>query len=415
MELSREAERTEPGRMNRRAVTVLSLGHFINDAYSSTIYPLLPLLAFQLRLTELQVFFLGPVLSITSAFMQPLYGFVADRHSRRMFAVLGPVVSGCFISLIGVAPTYWVLLIVLFCGGVGTGAFHPQAVSLAAKTSGDRHRLGVSLFSSSGTLGFALGPLIMALIVGPSDLSRTTYMIGFGVIATLLLYVYCPVIKHRTPAAHRSAAGLSLLLRTLRGVRGPLVILFTITLSRAAIYQLMGNYVPFILKEEGFGMKATGAALTAFMLAGAMGSFAGGAVAERVGGRALSVISGVLAAVFLGAGFLVHGAPGIAFMAVGSFALMTIIPVNITQAQELAPTETSTVSALLMGFAWGVGSLAAPSLGPLAATVGFRTVLLIVVGLPLLAGFWALALPEERKTALKSIEEIPLGASTSGD
>lgn len=37
----------------------------------------------------------------------------------------------------------------------------------------------------------------------------------------------------------------------------------------------------------------------------------------------------------------------------GGLVLLFTIPVNVVMAQELAPAQTGTVSALMMGFAWG--------------------------------------------------------------
>ncbi|MBI3951232.1 MAG: MFS transporter [Acidobacteria bacterium] len=415
MERTRGEGQGEQGRMDRTAVAVLSVAHFISDSYSSTIYPLLPLLAAKLHLTELQVFFLVPTLSITSAFMQPVYGVIADRYTRRMFAVLGPAVTGCFFSLIGVAPSFWMLLALLVCGGLGVGAFHPQAVSLAAEAGGNRRRFSVSLFSSMGTLGFATGPLMIALVVGAAGLSKTPYMIGSGVLASLLLYLYGPASRQSLSTVGQQRQSVGLGLRALKTVRGSLAILFIISLSRSAVYLLLGNYLPFILRDEGYSLKATGGALTIYMLTGALGSFAGGGVAGWVGERTLNVISGVLTTVFLISACLVHGPLGMAILALGTCALLSIIPVNITQAQALAPGQTSTVSALLMGLAWGTGSLAVPTIGPMATTLGFRPVLMFMAVLPLLTGFLALALPKEREPAVKGMKDVSLSVTPSGD
>jgi FSR family fosmidomycin resistance protein-like MFS transporter len=400
--------------MNKRAVAILSLGHLINDTYPSTIYPLLPLLAGQLQLGERQVFFLLPVLSITGAFMQPVYGLLADRYSRRMFAVLGPAVSGCFISLIGVAPSYWTLLACLFCGGVGSGAFHPQAVSLSAQAGGDRRQVAVSVFMSAGTLGLAVGPLMIALIVGATDLSSTVFTMGLGLIASLLLYLYCPSPSQRVVENPRPGPGSPLGWRRLAVVQAPLLILYSISLSRAALHMLIGNFLPFILKAEGYSVEATGGVLSAYMLAGALGSFAGGPLAEWIGERAVNWGSGLVTTVCLVFAFFLPGIPAVALLALGAFALMSVTPVNVTQAQELAPGRMSTVSAVLMGLVWGVGSLAPPLVGPLAVNWGFRPVLMMAAVLPCLTGFLAFALPEG-KPLRKGLSEVPLIVSSTGD
>ena len=102
----------------------LCTGHFVNDLYSSTIYPLLPLLKAHLALTSSQVFWLAPLYAVSSSLMQPVYGFISDRYARRSLVVFGPAVTGLFVSMIGLAPSYGVLMIVLVAGGVGIGSFH---------------------------------------------------------------------------------------------------------------------------------------------------------------------------------------------------------------------------------------------------------------------------------------------------
>lgn len=392
-------------RTNKPAIAALSLGHFVNDTYTSNIYPLLPLLALKLHLTELQVFSLVPTLAITAAIMQPVFGFVTERVSQRLFAIIGPAVTGCCISLIGVAPSYGMLLALLFIGGMGAGTFHPQAVSLVARASGHKRRVGVSLFTAAGTFGFALGPFIAASAIGAGDVSRTIYLMGGGVVAAIFVSFYCPTGDRRGTDT-RPKAGLQSLLRALRAVRGPLGTLYLISLSRAIVHMLIDNYVPFILSGEGYTIEAIGTILTAFLLAGAMGSLAGGTLSEKLGGHLLGAISGGAATLLLGLSFLTHGPLSILLMTLGSFALMTMMPVNIAWAQELVPRETSTVSALLMGLVWGVASIAVPAVGPLVTSWGFRPILVGASLLPFLTGVLALWLPRADDAA--SLEERPV-------
>ena len=104
-------------REGRRALLILGFGHFVNDLHTSTLYPLLPLIARKLHLSEAEVFWLAPLLNFTSSLMQPVYGFLADRYSRRAFAIAGPAIAGSFLSLIGTATSYGMLLLFLILGG----------------------------------------------------------------------------------------------------------------------------------------------------------------------------------------------------------------------------------------------------------------------------------------------------------
>lgn len=379
------------------ALVFLGLGHFISDSYSSTIYPLLPLLAGKLALTQGQVFWLAPLLNITSSIMQPIYGFLADRYTRRAFAVAGPAITGFFVSMIGTADSYWMLVCLLVCGGIGIGSFHPQGAALAARANQDHRRVAVSVFSSSGTLGFALGPIIIASVVGAVGLSKTYYMVLFGFVASFLLARYVPTPDEHDPKHSHNGDRLKELAVALRAVWRPMVILYLITVSRSALYIVINNYMPFVLAGRGYGLRATGAVLTSYLLAGAIGGIVGGIVADRSGGQLITVASGILAPPLLAVAFLSSGPLSIALLVIGGFGLMSVMSVNIASAQELAPRETSTVSALMMGLAWGIGSLAPAALEPLTQPIGFGGVLALLTAFPFLTSLLALCLPVEKK------------------
>src|SRR5262249_48955833 len=87
---------TPRSRMTKKdKVTLAGLcaGHFVNDGYSSIIFPILPLLKDALHLTTAQVFWLAPLYAISSSLMQPVYGFISDRYARRFFTVFGPAIT----------------------------------------------------------------------------------------------------------------------------------------------------------------------------------------------------------------------------------------------------------------------------------------------------------------------------------
>src|SRR5262252_6346998 len=133
---------------DKLTLAVLCAGHFVNDSYSSIIYPLLPLIKIKLGLSAAQIFWLAPLYAVSSSLMQPVYGIISDRYFRRFFAVAGPALTGIFVSMIGLAPSYGLLILVLVCGGIGIGSFHPQAAAMAATAAAGRRRVGMAMFSA---------------------------------------------------------------------------------------------------------------------------------------------------------------------------------------------------------------------------------------------------------------------------
>jgi FSR family fosmidomycin resistance protein-like MFS transporter len=86
-----------------------------------------------------------------------------------------------------------------------------------------------------------------------------------------------------------------------------------------------------------------------------------------------------------------------AAISIGGLLLQSTLPVNVTYAQLLAPVGAATVSSLMMGFAWGVGSVMVPIVGLLGDVLGLPTALLCISGVPLLAAVLAAQLPESAR------------------
>jgi FSR family fosmidomycin resistance protein-like MFS transporter len=80
---------------------VIAAAHAVNDAYASFIPPLLPRIMDELGLSIALAATLAVAFSIAASLPQPLFGYLADRYGRRIFAVLGPVLSAVFVSTIG--------------------------------------------------------------------------------------------------------------------------------------------------------------------------------------------------------------------------------------------------------------------------------------------------------------------------
>lgn len=66
--------------------------------------------------------FLSSVMQIP-ALLIPFIGILADRISARFFIILAPALTAIPMSLIGVAPGYGILLILLFIAGISVALF----------------------------------------------------------------------------------------------------------------------------------------------------------------------------------------------------------------------------------------------------------------------------------------------------
>lgn len=399
---------------SKTTIILLSVGHLVLDSYSSFLVPILPLLALKLGLTPAQAGFLIPVMMISSSLMQPVYGIISDRYFKRALTVAGPLVAAVFISSIGLANSLPMLLVLTVIGGIGVGAFHPQSAALAHRAAMDwkpeRQGTVMSIFSSAGTVGYALGPLIISTCVALYGLEHSYYTMGFGIVATALLWLYCPPLEQKKRAA--DAPPLSQLLKD---AWVPLTILYFAVVLRSAASVSIQSYLPFWLKEHGLDLQFSSLIITGFIFFGGIGGFFGGALADRFGARRVSMVSVLIATPILLAGFLTQGLLSYGLIMFGGLCLNLPLPISVVMAQRLVPGGASTVSALVMGFAWGLGALLTPVTGKLGEGLGLTKALLIVALWPLASAFLFWRFPKDEMIAHPLTEASLREAFASGD
>jgi FSR family fosmidomycin resistance protein-like MFS transporter len=226
-------------------------------------------------------------------------------------------------------------------------------------------------------------------------LSATPWLVipGVAVLTGILLRRVPPVER-----LHESASEGGI--RALRPYARPLSLLYSIVVLRTLTGVSFGTFVPVLLTRRGMSLAEAGTAASIFLCAVGAGGFVGGPLADRFGARRLIVASLVAAVPFLAAAPLFDGWALVAMIAAGGFLLQSTLPVNVTFAQVIAPISAATVSSLMMGFAWGVGGLAAPLVGLLADRMGIERTLMLMSLMPLVAAALALPLPAARATPI---------------
>ncbi len=394
-------------RTNKRTIGLLSSAHFVLDSYSSFLFPLLPLLATKLQLTPAQIGLLTPTLMISSSLMQPVYGMISDRYLKRSMAVFGPLIAAIFLSCIGLASSLPMLMAIVIIGGIGIGSFHPQAaalVSRAASADGhNRHQgLVMSAFSSAGTVGYALGPIIIAGIVYQFGLEHSYYTVIWGVAMWVVMLRYCPALERKAKAADAPSLKSALMAAWV-----PLTLLYFAVVLRSAVSVSVQTFLPFSLQHSGLTTTGISLVLTGFLFFGGVGGFFGGALADRFGARRVSLLAMLLATPMLVAAFSLEGMPSYLLLMAGGTALNLPIPISVVMAQRMVPGGASTVSALMMGFAWGAGALIAPLTGVISVHRGFAQALLLISLLPLISAALLWRYPKDEFYASKSSRAVP--------
>jgi FSR family fosmidomycin resistance protein-like MFS transporter len=371
-----------------RSVLTLAAAHFFIDNYSTMLGAMLPFLHRQLNLSMSEAGILGGVLALSSSFMQPVYGYLADRFQHRMFAVLSPAIAAIFISCIGIAPSFSALVVLLVLGGAGVAAFHPQGAAITSEVSGRDHGYQMSVFITSGMIGYGLGPVYITTIIGLVGLHRSYWAALPGIAMSFYLFFFGPSPERVEVKARRSQFS-----QQVRRQFKHLVILYFLVVVRSAIQVVFVSFLPLYFTHLGFSEVQGSRFLTLFLLAGGTAGFVGGVMADRFGGKAIITLS-MIGSLPLLLGFLWTSGPLSIFLcAAGGAVLLCTMAVNIVMAQKLVPEGASTVSALMMGLAWGMGGIFVPITGFLSDAFGMQAALTAMVLLTVPGFFLGLALP----------------------
>ena len=364
----------------RRVVIAVGIAHFINDAYSSFLSPLLPRLMANLGMSIAVAAGLAMTWSLAGSLLQPAAGYLADRHGRKFFVIGGPLISGVFLSLIGLAPSVEILALILIAGGIGSAAFHPPGAAMSGGASEGRGSgLRMSAFAFGGLFGFAVGPLLVVGLVAAVGLSGMW-------IAMIPAIVVCAVLFKVLPAdrPHPDAAPPPRPMELVRTLRGPLGVIFGISLLSGFIQRMFMTLSPIISFRDGLS-EAGGALVLSVYLAGqAIGTIMGGILTDRMDRvYLLAGLTGFAIPAHFFAFWLPAGSPLMLLSAgVAGCLNLALMPLAVVLAQEILPHSKGVGSAIVMGLAWSAASVGVIGFGFVADAVGPRTA--AIISLPLL-------------------------------
>jgi len=371
----------------------LSLVHFTGDFYGAFLNPLLPLFVDKLSLSLTQVGFMAGLSRFLAFVVQPTAGYLADHYRTRFFLLGGPLLAVVFMPLIGVAPSFLVLMFFVSMGSIGVSMFHPTSAGMVPQYAGSHMGLCMSLFNLGGTLAFGLGPVFIAFFVSAYGLETSPLTMVPGLVVIIFLFKIVPV-----PATEGIAqlGFLGSIREAFGAVWRPIFMIWAVMVLRSFVGQTFMTFIPIYYSGQGFSLLSIGTVVALFSVAGAISGVLAGHLSDRFGYKPLFILSHGLATPSL---YLLLLLPGnwiylSAFLA--GFFLMATLPLGVTMAQEIAPKGKSMVSSLMMGLAWGTGGMMAPLAGKLADLFSIGPVLSSLAIIPLLTVGLIAMLPDRK-------------------
>jgi FSR family fosmidomycin resistance protein-like MFS transporter len=387
--VARPAERVRP---DMRLLGLLALGHMVVDINQGSFAAILPFLKSSLALSYTATGIIVLAANTTSSLIQPLFGYLADKTARRWLLPLSVGLSSLGLGFIGLAPSYAVVLALVVITGFGVAAYHPEGYRTATGVAGDRKATGVSIFSTGGNVGVALGPPLVTALVTAFGLPGMLGMLVPGVLVAGLLTLALPMLSAPTaPRAHASAGRGDTMARAM-------ALLIVVITFRSWAQLGFTTYVPFYYIEVLHGdPRMVGMLLAVFLGAGVVGTLVAGPIADRIGIRRYVVSVFLLATPIAVAVLVAPPVLMLPILAALGFVLVSTFTVSVVLGQAYMPRNPGMASGLIVGPAIGAGGLGATALGWVADRWGLASALWISAFMPLVGFGVALFLPEPRR------------------
>lgn len=348
-------------------VMLVSFGHLVHDVYTSFLSPLLPLLIEKFSMSYSLASLLG-ILQRIPNLASPFLGILADRMAMRMMVIVTPGITAAAMSLIGVAPSYIILTILMLVTGVSSAFFHVPTPVMVTKVSGDKIGKGMSYYMFGGEIARMLGPLLILSAVTIWGLEGSWKVMPLGIAASLLLYFRLRKIR----ISHESAEE-----QRLSGLKQvfidhiPLFIFLTgITFFRSIMRAALITFLPTYVTLKGGSLWTGGAFLTILELCGAAGTLFWGIYSDKIGRkRALKIIL-YTAPIFMYFFTRTDGWWSMPFLVLLGFFLLGTTPILLAMVQDLAGGRPSFFNGMFLTISFGSEALSLLIVGAMSDWFG---------------------------------------------
>jgi FSR family fosmidomycin resistance protein-like MFS transporter len=378
---------------NRLQIGLSAGSHFIVDIYQSFYVGLIPLLTYRFGLSLFHVSLLGATSIIANSLFSPVFGYLSDRFSLKYFIVIGPLVTAVFLSLLGILPDYWIILVFLFIGNLGIAAYHPASAAIAGHYGGTRKGFGTSLINFGGNFGSAFGALILILILEKIGIEYTPFAMIPGIVIAVVLLKYIPPKQNPLPRT----AGHSFFLRLKKINKKKLYLISNLVFTVYSLYIIwisLINYMPLYFTEADVTLINIGIILFFFGTLGGSGGFLSGTLYDRFKHGSFLIQGALIIAIpLLFFTFQTEGIATVILFVFSGFFFVSVQPVCIRLTQALLPGNMSLASSLILGLSAGLAGVTMIFLGKVADRIGianlirlelifFLLVILLLIGYP---------------------------------
>lgn len=288
----------ETGGRDLRVISLIGAGHFLSHFYMLILPPLFPVLKAELGVGYAALGLLATAFAVVSGVTQIPVGFLVDRFGARPILIAGLVLESAAIIGMGLTGSYYALLAFAAVAGLANSVYHPADYAIISANIGER-RIGraFSLHTFCGYAGNAAAPLTILAAHQLWGWQNALIAAGcVGLVVALAMLLNADALDSNNgrsdskPDAKTGPAapnGARLLLSA------PILMCFLFFVMLAMSSSGLSNFgiAAFVAVFE-MPLTDASAALTAFLVGGALGILLGGIIADRTTRHASVAMAG---------------------------------------------------------------------------------------------------------------------------
>ncbi|MFQ5792869.1 MAG: MFS transporter, partial [Acidobacteriota bacterium] len=311
---------------------------------------------------------------------------------HRLLVIIGPGASGTMICLIGLAPGYGALTILLLTMGCSIAALHVSAPVLISEVAGGRVGRAMSFFMVAGELARTVGPLIAVQLVSLFGLAGIWRVIPIALASSLLLWWRLGGLTPTHPTARPSP-----LFSVWKQMWVLLVGVLGVVISRAFMLAGLTTFLPTFIYGEGESLWMANISLAVLQLAGAAGALTAGTLSDKIGRRRVLLGAMALSPPLMVLFLIVAGRLRLLVLMGLGFVALSTAPVLMAVVIENAGSNRAAANGTYFMISFSARSLIILAVGAMGDAVGLRTTYLWCAGLAVLGLPFLLLLPSNAR------------------
>jgi FSR family fosmidomycin resistance protein-like MFS transporter len=374
--------------IHRKSLAAITLSHVTVDMQTGALPILLPVLLSGFGLSYAGAAAIMTANQVVIAIAQPLFGLLGDRRSYKWLVWAGCLLTGVAMASVLWLPSYALVVLAVILSGLGSAAFHPEALSRVRAVSGSRAASATSVFFSGGNIGFAAGPILATVLLERLGKPGIFLMLLPTALGLALLASQWRVIARDLPRKVRAAGHQAPI------ALGLLAFLMSLITLRMIVTGGLQTFIPLYYGPQ-LGHEPAALMVTVLLISGAVGTLSGGLIAERIGRRPTMIVTIVLALLCLWGFSYSDGWLRLVFLGLTGASLSSIWPLIVVMMQEALPGNVGLASGLSLGTSYGATGLGVAALGVFADHFGLAPTMTLITLLPLAILALSLFLPEK--------------------